>query len=198
MSSKKLLCAVFRRPAGEPARSVVLCSPRRPLLHCHRRRARMRMSSLPSVIPRLKAGRVPIDRIDRLGWAAGTCIDTYGVRVGVRCNEPRVINLLEPRLPPGWKPAASPAVDRLFSLWVDPREERARRPSRLYAGRCDGPGRHTSKSFSRRSNPRYGRAWRPRPGDGSLLTPASSAGMAGRSWSRVGAAAGRRRRLRSS
>jgi hypothetical protein len=95
----------------------------------------MRMSSLPSVMPRLKAGRVPVDRIDRLGWAAGTCIDTYGVRVGVRCNEPRVLDLLEPRLPPGWKPAASPVVDRLFSLWVDPREDGARRPSRLYAGR---------------------------------------------------------------
>jgi hypothetical protein len=96
----------------------------------------MRMSSLPSVMPRLKPGGSPVDRIDRLGWAAGTCIDTYGVRVGVRSNEPRLLDLLEPRLPPGWKPAASPVVDRLFSLWVDPREDGAsRRPSRLYAGR---------------------------------------------------------------
>jgi hypothetical protein len=74
------------------------------------------------------------DRIDRLEWAAGTCIDSYGVKVGVRSNEPRLLDLLEARLPPGWRPSASPVVDRLFSVWVDLREDGPRRPSRLYAG----------------------------------------------------------------
>jgi len=92
------------------------------------------MSSLPNVMPRLEPDARSV-RLDRLQWSAGPCIDTYGVRVGVRANEPRLLDLLEPHLPPGWRPADSPVVDQLFSLWVDPSEEEPRRPSRLYAGR---------------------------------------------------------------
>jgi hypothetical protein len=93
------------------------------------------MSSIHNVMPRLERDASRTERLDRFGWAAGTCIDTYGVRVGVRSNEPRLLDLLEPHLPPGWRPASSPVVDRLFSLWVDPRGEEPRRPSRLYADR---------------------------------------------------------------
>jgi len=85
-------------------------------------------------MPRLRRGEPPAERIDRLGWTAGTCIDSYGVRVGIRLNEPRLLEHLAPHFPPGWRPAASAVVDRLFSLWVDPRAEGPRRPSRLYAG----------------------------------------------------------------
>ena len=92
------------------------------------------MSSLPSVMPRLERDEPRSVRIDRLEWAAGTCINAYGVRVGVRFNQPRLLDLLEPHLPPGWTPAESPVVDRLFSLWVDPSKDEPRRPSRLYAG----------------------------------------------------------------
>ena len=91
------------------------------------------MSSLSSVMPSTVHSGLRSDRIDRLEWAAGTCIDSYGVKVGVRSNEPRLLDLLVARLPPGWKPSRSPVVDRLFSVWVDLREEGARRPSRLYA-----------------------------------------------------------------
>jgi hypothetical protein len=94
----------------------------------------MGMSSLSSVMPSVEHSGLRPNRIDRLGWAAGTCIDSYGVKVGVRSNEPRLLDLLEARLPPGWKPSASPVVDRLFSVWVDFREEGIRRPARLYAG----------------------------------------------------------------
>ncbi len=93
------------------------------------------MSSIHNVMPRLQRDASRAGRLDRLGWAAGTCIDTYGVKVGVRSNEPRLLDLLEPHLPPGWRPMSSPVVDRLFSLWVDPRDEEPRRPSRLYADR---------------------------------------------------------------
>jgi hypothetical protein len=93
------------------------------------------MSSIPNVMPRLERDTSRTRRIDRLGWAAGTCIVTYGVKVGVRSNEPRLLDRLEPHLPPGWRPAASPVVDRLYSLWVDPRDVEPRRPSRLYDGR---------------------------------------------------------------
>ena len=93
------------------------------------------MPGLPSVMPRLRPGEPTADRIDRLGWTAGTCIDTYGVRVGIRVNDARLLDRLAPHLPPGWEPATSAVVDRLFSLWVDHRPEGPRRPSRLYAGR---------------------------------------------------------------
>ena len=91
------------------------------------------MSSLPNVMPRLDGAAAPL-RIDRLRWSAGTCFETYGVRVGVRLNEPRFLDRLASHLPPSWAPAASPLVDELFSLWVDPDRNGRRRPSRLYTG----------------------------------------------------------------
>jgi hypothetical protein len=93
------------------------------------------MENLPSVMPRLRAGSEETGRIDRLGWRAGTCFDAYGVRVGVRTNAPAVLARLRPHLPPGWRACASPVVDRIFSLWVDPGGGDAGRPSRVYAGR---------------------------------------------------------------
>jgi hypothetical protein len=74
-------------------------------------------------------------RIDRLGWLAGTCFEAYGLRMGVRFNEPRLLERLAPHMPPGWKPSSSAVVDQVFSLWVDPRRVSAPRPSRVYAGR---------------------------------------------------------------
>ena len=96
------------------------------------------MSSLPSVMPKRRRGEPPAKRIDRLGWTSGTCIESYGVRIGIRLNEPRLLPHLVPHLPPGWKPARSAVVHRLFSLWVDPGGVGPPRPSRLYAGgsRC--------------------------------------------------------------
>jgi hypothetical protein len=109
--------------------------PKSPSATLQSARARSEMSSIPNVMPRGDRDASCSARIDRLGWAAGTCIDTYGVKVGVRSNDTRLLDLLEPHLPPGWTPASSPYVDRLFSLWVAPRGEgMARRPSRLYDG----------------------------------------------------------------
>jgi hypothetical protein len=91
------------------------------------------MGSLPSLMPRLRSRSARTGRIDRLGWCAGTCFDAYGHRVGVRTNSPAVLGRLEPHLPPGWRACASPLVDEIFSIWVDPAG--ARRPTRVYAGR---------------------------------------------------------------
>jgi hypothetical protein len=91
------------------------------------------MASLPRVMPRLRRGVSA--RIDRLGWTAGTCIHSFGVRMGIRLNERRLLERLVPHLPPGWKPARSAVVDQVFSLWVDPRSRGPRRPSRVYTGR---------------------------------------------------------------
>ena len=93
------------------------------------------MGSLPSMMPRLRPGSVRTGRIDRLGWLAGTCFDAYGLRVGVRTNAPSVLERLGAHLPPGWRACASPLVDQIFSVWVDPSASGPRRPSRVYAGR---------------------------------------------------------------
>src|SRR2546426_6633646 len=59
-----------------------------------------------------------MQKIDRLGWAAGKSFRSYGVRVGIRVNDPKVLDQVEKHFPPGWKPAVSPVVDRLYSLKV--------------------------------------------------------------------------------
>jgi hypothetical protein len=57
-------------------------------------------------------------KIDRLGWAASLVFTSYGVRVGVRVNDPSALSLIEERLPPGWKPTNARVVSRLYSLFI--------------------------------------------------------------------------------
>src|SRR5437763_17171776 len=74
-------------------------------------------------------------KIDRLGWAAGFAIESYGARVGVRVNDPGVLEQLAVRFPPGWKPARDEVVDHLYSLFAAtdaPRARGVRRFNRLY------------------------------------------------------------------
>jgi hypothetical protein len=59
-----------------------------------------------------------MEKLDRLGWAAGLAFTAYGVRVGIRVSETEVLKRLEIHLPPAWRPAASPCVDILYSLIV--------------------------------------------------------------------------------
>src|SRR6266498_286213 len=59
-----------------------------------------------------------MDKIDRLGWAAGISFISYGVRVGVRVNNPDILDRLTDRFPPGWKPSRGRVVERLYSLIV--------------------------------------------------------------------------------
>ena len=73
-------------------------------------------------------------KLDRLGWAAGTCFDAYGVRVGVRVNVPELLPLLANLVPPGAKPAVSPAVDQMYSVWLGGRRGRTRGFHLLYSG----------------------------------------------------------------
>lgn len=44
---------------------------------------------------------------------------SYGVRIGIRVNEARVLERLPDYLPPGWEHSASPDVDQLYSLIGD-------------------------------------------------------------------------------
>jgi hypothetical protein len=71
-----------------------------------------------SNLPRLKRNIGSIEEVDALGWAAGLSFTAYGVRVGIRVNDRRALDLLPERLPFGWKGSASPLVDRLYSLVV--------------------------------------------------------------------------------
>jgi hypothetical protein len=54
--------------------------------------------------------------VDRLGWAGGLSLVSYGVRLGIRVNDPRLLDSIHERLPPGWKPSPSPEVERLYSV----------------------------------------------------------------------------------
>jgi len=94
------------------------------------------MSCLPSQMPHLRPGSERTERIDRFAWTVGMCFDAFDVRIGVRSNEPLLLERLEPCLPPGWTPVASPVVDQLFSLWVDDGRGPGRRLHRVYAGRA--------------------------------------------------------------
>jgi len=57
-------------------------------------------------------------KIDRLGWAAGLSLVSYGVRLGVRVSDASVLPRLQRSFPPGWRPSSSRFVDRIYSLCV--------------------------------------------------------------------------------
>ena len=59
-----------------------------------------------------------MEKIDRLGWAAGMAFVSYGVRLGIRVSSPEILARIEAVLPPHVKPARGPRVDGLYSLIV--------------------------------------------------------------------------------
>jgi hypothetical protein len=70
-----------------------------------------------SSMPQLPDAMSPcMAKLDRVGWAAGACIDAYGARIGIRVNQAALLDRLLTLLPPGWKPLAAPRVDELHSL----------------------------------------------------------------------------------
>ena len=76
-----------------------------------------------------------MEKLDRLGWAAGLSVSSYGVRIGVRTNDPAVLPRVQSVLPPCSRPSPARLVDRLVSLTVggpDPRRN-LRRFHLLYA-----------------------------------------------------------------
>jgi len=74
--------------------------------------------------------------LDRLGWAAGLAFEAFGVRVGIRANDERALELVRPLLPPRWKPARTPVVDYLYSLILGDGQPagRVRRYHLVYSG----------------------------------------------------------------
>jgi hypothetical protein len=89
---------------------------------------------LPKLMPVLNHNSPCMEKLDRLKWTAGACIEAHGLRIGVRVNEPELLSELEPRLPPGWKAGSRPEVQRLFSLWLGGGGTRVKRYNLVYAG----------------------------------------------------------------
>jgi hypothetical protein len=58
----------------------------------------------------------PLDRID---WPVALSVLSYGVRIGVRVNDPRIAEELADHLPPGWMSLEFSDVGRVYSLLVD-------------------------------------------------------------------------------
>jgi hypothetical protein len=57
-------------------------------------------------------------KVDRLGWAAGFTLKSYGLRIGIRTNDPKGLKRIMGHLPPGWEPAPGPIVEHLYSILI--------------------------------------------------------------------------------
>jgi len=75
---------------------------------------------LTSDMPRLGHSTGETERIDAMEWRAGIACTAYGLRFGVRVNEPSLLPVVVERLPYRWKPASSPVVDHLYSFHLGP------------------------------------------------------------------------------
>jgi hypothetical protein len=71
-----------------------------------------------------------MNKVDRLGWAAGFALKSYGVRIGVRANDFSALKRACEYLPAGWQTSTTPLVDRVYSIMVGGAS--ARRFSLLY------------------------------------------------------------------
>jgi hypothetical protein len=90
-----------------------------------------------STLPRLSRSQecVPgMQKLERLGWADGMAFVCHGARIGIRVNDPAILERFRARLPPGWKAARSLVVHDLYSLFTGGTGRRAhvRRYNRLY------------------------------------------------------------------
>ena len=57
-------------------------------------------------------------KVDRLGWAAGFSLRSYGVRIGVRSNDGATLRRVMELLPGEWEKVDRPVVDRVYSILV--------------------------------------------------------------------------------
>jgi hypothetical protein len=57
-------------------------------------------------------------KVDRLGWAAGFSLRSYGVRIGIRSNQPGTLARVMELLPGEWEKIDQPVVDRVYSILV--------------------------------------------------------------------------------
>jgi len=55
-------------------------------------------------------------KLDRLGWVDGISMQAFGVKVGLRVNDPATLQQLIARMPPGSQPISAKVVDQLYSV----------------------------------------------------------------------------------
>ena len=59
-----------------------------------------------------------MQKVDRLGWAVGLSLKTYGLRIGIRANNAAGLDGVCKHLPQGWETSTATVVDRLYSIIV--------------------------------------------------------------------------------
>jgi hypothetical protein len=59
-----------------------------------------------------------MEKIDRLGWAEAACMESYGVKIGIRATGKGVLDQVVPYLPPDWRPIAPPRRLAALYSWV--------------------------------------------------------------------------------
>jgi hypothetical protein len=75
-------------------------------------------------LPRLKSTSAEMAKVDRLGWALGFSLKSYGVRVGIRSNDPVALDRACRHLPSEWERVPSAVVDRVYSILIDKKRAR--------------------------------------------------------------------------
>jgi hypothetical protein len=75
-----------------------------------------------------------MEKVDRLGWAVGFSLKTYGLQVGVRANNAKDLRRVREHLPFGWEASRVKKVDRLYSFLIggDGPRRNVRRLNLLY------------------------------------------------------------------
>lgn len=57
-----------------------------------------------------------MEKLDRLGWAAELSFRAFGLVIGIRTNDPALLNAIPAYLPPGLRPASNPVVNKVYSI----------------------------------------------------------------------------------
>lgn len=70
------------------------------------------------MIPVLPHITVCQEKVDRLGWTDGTTFSAFGLRFGLRSNDPSALTDAASHAPLGWRPSPMDVVDILYSLRV--------------------------------------------------------------------------------
>lgn len=72
---------------------------------------------MSQLLPLLLSGKKHVQTGGFTEWIAARFISLFGIRIGIRTNEPDWLEPLSTYFPPLWKPIEAKAVDRIFSLW---------------------------------------------------------------------------------
>ncbi len=70
-------------------------------------------------------------KLDRLDWRCGARFFLFGVSIGIRSNDSKILDTAINRIPPGSTQQDSAVVEHLFSIWVGGPKNNARRQYHL-------------------------------------------------------------------